>query len=79
MIKAFKVSSNIRLKLKTIAQLHKRAQSLMEEVEKYLKSKGFDVDRLRDGCGVSLEEFEYWNDITEEFCKWIESNCESLE
>ncbi len=32
-----------------------------------------DIEELRSGNGISLEELDYGNDITSVFCKWIES------
>ena len=71
-IKEFKVTRAVKAKLWTIAEMHRKAAMLMKEVEGYLESKGLDIDELRDGSGVGLEEFEYGVDTTKEFCDLVE-------
>ena len=49
--------------------LHKH----MYIVERWLEDNNIDVDEFRDGCGCSLEELEYGEDITEALCNRIET------
>lgn len=67
-----KVPAHIRNKLHKIADLHFRANELTLQVENWLEKRGFDIEDLRDGCGCSLEEFAYGNDITDAFCDRLE-------
>ena len=69
-----KVSKEIQRKMHKIAKLSKEIQELSSEVDQYFISKGYDIGKLRCGNGRSLEELEYGNDITDEFCKDAENN-----
>lgn len=66
---AIKVPKEIQKKMNKIAELSNKANKLSKEVDQYFIDKGFDVEKLRTGNGRSLEELEYGNDITDEFCK----------
>lgn len=68
-----KVSETIKKKMRRMAALSSEVSRLSAEVEDYFTKKGFDVEKLRDGDGRSLEELEYGNNVTEEFCEKIES------
>lgn len=63
----------IKDKLLTVVLNAQKNKELMDEVEGYLTKKGFDVDQLRDGCGCSLEEFEYGSYPIEAFCERLVS------
>lgn len=52
-----------------IAELSKKIRELSGEVDQYFIDKGFDIEELRCGNGRSLEELDYGNDITDEFCQ----------
>ena len=56
-----------------IAELHTEATELMDEVEEYLISKGYDIEAIRDGSGASLEELDYGNDVTDKLCERLEN------
>lgn len=64
-----KVSIEIQVKMHKIAELSSEVKKLSKEVDQYFIDKGFDVEELRCGNGRSLEELEYGNDITDNFCK----------
>lgn len=67
-----KVPKYIKNKMHRIVDLQNKACKEMCDVEKWLEEHGFDVEKLRSGDGCSLEELEYGNDITDEFCELIE-------
>lgn len=69
-----KIPNHIKIKLHRVAKLNYVSMKLMEEVEQWLESKGFDIEELRCGDGCSLEEFDLGNDITDEFCEKLEGN-----
>lgn len=70
-----KVPKYIKTKMHRVALLNIAADKEMEFVEAWLERKGFDTtEELRDGSGVSLEELEYGNDITDELCARIENS-----
>lgn len=68
-----KVSKEIQNKMHKLAKLTYEAGMLDREINDYFDLHGFDVDDLRRGDGDSLEELNYGNDITEQFCKDIEN------
>ena len=68
------VPNYIRRKMHNVVKHSLAAANEMKIIEEWLERQGFDVDLLRDGCGVSLDELEYGNDITDELCKRIERN-----
>jgi hypothetical protein len=63
----------IRKKMHRVAALHCAASQEMHDVETWFEKNGVDIDAFRDGCGCSLEELEYGNDVTEILCKRIET------
>ena len=67
-----KVSEVIKNKMRRIAKLTKEVMYLSREIDDYFINKGFDIDILRSGDGTSLDELDYGNDITDDFCKLIE-------
>ena len=67
-----KVSEVIKNKMRRIAKLTKEVMYLSREIDDYFIKKGFDIDTLRSGDGTSLDELDYGNDITDDFCKLIE-------
>ncbi len=69
-----KVSKEIQNKMHKIAEYVNKSKKLSKEVDQYFIDKGFDIEELRCGNGKSLEELEYGNDITDEFCKHAETN-----
>lgn len=68
-----KVPIPIKEKMHKLAKLSKEAKELDNEISEWFHSKGFNEDALRCGNGTSLEELLYGNDVTDEFCKRIES------
>lgn len=73
----FKVPKHIKKTLHRIAFLNAQAALYMEGIEDWLRFHGFNPDTeggnsLRNGSGYGLEEFDYGNDITEEFCAELE-------
>jgi len=67
------VPKHIKEKMHRIAKNAKENQVLSREVDEWLEGKGYQCEILRSGNGYSLEELEYGNDITDEFCRAIES------
>lgn len=67
-----KVSKEIKEKMHKIANLQSQCLELSREISDYFERKGFDTELLRNGKGVSLEELDYGNDVTDEFCRAIE-------
>ena len=71
-----RVPKYIREKMRRCATLYKQVAAEMEMIEKWLEKNGFDIEDLRDGSGVSLEELEYGNDIADELCDRIEQEAD---
>lgn len=69
-----KVSKEIQRRMHKIAELSRKIDDLLKEVDLYFINKGFNIDELRCGNGISLDELEYGNDITDEFCKHAEND-----
>lgn len=74
-----KVPKYIREKMRRVAALNDEADQEMRKVEAWLEKHGVETSYtrgggLRDGCGCSLEELEYGNDVTDELCEWIEKD-----
>lgn len=68
-----KVPEHIRHKMHRLAALNSKAAALSREIDDWLIKRGFDIEELRCGDGYSLEELDYGNDITDEFCCSIEN------
>lgn len=68
-----KVPGYIRKELEKVYCYSYKSCYAMQIVEKWLEKHGFDIDELRDGCGCSLEELEYGNNIVDELCEKIEN------
>jgi hypothetical protein len=68
-----KVPEYIKIKMKKIASLSSKVNELSNEIDNYFIEQGYDIMSLRSGDGISLEELEYGNDITVEFCNWFEN------
>lgn len=73
-----KVSKEIQNKMHRLAQLSNKTAQLSADIDEYFTSKGFDIETLRCGNGKSLEELELGNDITEEFCEFIENGFQDV-
>lgn len=69
-----RASKEIKRKMHKIAELSNKVKELSSEVDQYFINNGFDIEKLRCGNGRSLEELEYGNNITDEFCENIENN-----
>ncbi len=72
-----KVPKYIQAKMHRLASISADAAALSKEIDDWFISRGFVIEDLRSGDGLSLEELEYGNDITEVFCERIE--CEEFE
>lgn len=68
-----KVPNHIKQKLHRAAKMFAAASVIMSEVDEYFENKGIRSTQLRSGNGISLEEIEYGNDVTEQFCTWLEN------
>jgi hypothetical protein len=69
-----KVSQAIKNKMHELARLNRKASELSLQIDNYFIDKGYNIESLRSGDGISLEELDYGNDMTNEFCEWIENN-----
>ena len=67
-----KVPKYIKEKMHRLAKLSQQTKELSAEIDCFFENNGYDVDNLRSGDGLSLEELEMGNDITEELCMEIE-------
>ena len=68
-----KVPEYVRRKMHRLADLQSKATVLSREIDDWFMKNGFDIEELRCGDGCSLEELDYGNDITDEFCDRIEN------
>lgn len=71
-----RVPNHIKKKMHMIARYAYLSDCYMKEVEEWIEKNGYDIESLRDGCGCSLEELEYGNDIADELCERIEKGDE---
>lgn len=62
-----KVSKEIQKKMHRLASLTAQASVLDREINQYFEEKGYDIDELRAGDGMTLDELNYGNDITDRF------------
>lgn len=69
-----KIPNHIKQKMHRLARLQATANELSRELDSWLEKQGFDIEKLRCGNGISLEELNYGNDVTDELCDWIENN-----
>ena len=68
-----KVPSSIQNKMHMACKHFAKGAAIMDEVNQWFDDQGIDQEIIRSGNGVSLEEIEYGNDITDEFCEWFEN------
>ena len=62
------VPKYIQDRMRKVAKYAKRMSEEMRIVDEWFYTHGYDVELLRAGDGSTLEELEYGNDITDEFC-----------
>ena len=67
-----RIPKGIQAKMHRAATMYAKAAKVMEEIDEYLQAKGAPPEVYRTGNGVSLEELEYGNDVTDEFVRWAE-------
>lgn len=67
-----KVPEYIRRKMHRAAKLHAEASKLTSQVDAWFESRGYTPENLRCGDGLSLEELDYGNDVTDVFCDRVE-------
>lgn len=67
-----KIPKYVKASMKRCVKHNNIAAEEMKNVETWLDFHGVDVEKLRDGCGISLEELEYGNDVVDELCERIE-------
>ena len=72
--KLIKVPASIRKKMQSAAKHFAAGGDLMAQVDEWFIDRGFDIDQLRSGDGISLEEIEYGIDISDKICFAIEHN-----
>lgn len=68
-----KIPNHIKEKMHKVAKLHGQAIEISRVVDDWFISHGFDIDELRCGDGLSLEELDYGNDVTDILIERIES------
>ena len=68
-----KIPNYIKHKMHQIADLQSKAADLSAVVDNWFVDHGFDIEELRDGSGISLEELDYGNDVTDAFCERVEN------
>ena len=68
-----KIPKHIRDKMHRLADLHNKAAELSTVVDNCFVDHGFDIEELRDGSGIALEELDYGNDVTDAFCERVEN------
>ncbi len=65
-----------------VADMHRAARhfqggaEIMRRVDEWFISNGYDIDELRCGDGLGLEEIEYGNDITDSLIEKLEGKNE---
>lgn len=69
-----KIPNHIKQKMHRLARIQTTANELIKELDDWFDKYGFDIEKLRCGNGISLEELNYGNDVTDELCDWIERN-----
>lgn len=69
-----KIPNHIKQKMHRLAMIQTTANELSKELDDWFDKYGFDIEKLRCGNGISLEELNYGNDVTDELCDWIERN-----
>ena len=69
----FTIPKHMKSKMHRLAKLSQKVSELDNEISEYFISLGFDEESLRCGSGNSLEELIYGNDVTDEFCAYIEN------
>ena len=74
-----KIPKHIQDKIHKVAKLHNQANAIMAEVNEWFKKQGYDDLFIRNGNGISLEELEYGNDITDDFVKAAEDDFSGAE
>jgi hypothetical protein len=74
-----KISKYIKNKMHKLADLSYKASKLSQEIDNYFEENKYDIEELRSGDGISLEELEYGNDVTDQFCDWFENEKSKLE
>ena len=62
-----KVSKEIQKKMHRLASLTAQASVLDRKINQYFEEKGYDIDELRAGDGMTLDELNYGNDIKDRF------------
>lgn len=67
------VPKYIQRKMHRAAKLHAEAATLTKQVDEWFERRGYATENLRCGDGLSLEELDYGNDVTDIFCERIES------
>lgn len=71
------IPKRIQEKMHKTAQYAKKSRALAQEIDDYFINQGLDIDMLRCGNGISLDELDYGNDITEAFIKEAEEDFKS--
>lgn len=69
-----KIPKYIQNKMHKVAKLHRQANDIMYEVNEWFEKQGYDDLFIRNDNGISLEELEYGNNITDKFIKAAEED-----
>lgn len=80
------IPKHIQVKMHTAAKKFKEAHALMEEIDEWIDKhveselrEAGETEPWRSGNGVSLEELEYGNDVTDQFVEWAKQGFDILE
>ena len=69
-----KIPKHIKKKMHRLARIYNDANRIALEITLYFDENGFDTDDLWEGPGLCLAELEHGKDITEEFCRSLETD-----
>ncbi len=69
-----KVPKHIRNKMNKLVQTARQVSVLSCEIDQFFIENGYDIEKLRCGCGFSLEELEYGTDVVDKLCRAIEED-----
>ena len=65
------IPPHIIAKMRKIADLNQVTQALSRTVDGWFELAGYNIEEMRSGDGISLEELDYGNDVSKEFVQWF--------
>lgn len=69
-----KIPIFIKKKMHRLVEIEQQAIAISHEIDQFFIENGYDIEKLRDGCGFSLEELERGNDVIDKLCQAIEED-----